>query len=247
MVLPGLWCCSLLAAATFPVELGLLSSVAGLSHSTAPRPLLLQGRAQWVLVTSSGPGPSLLTPVPPPQLGGASLGAPLSCLLCGEALGRLCWTRTCAPRVSAPHSGSGLSPQLLFHGLSSFTQQQCLGWCIGCLTRISDPQPLVPAAHFQAVWTWGCGFLCWPLAPSLHISPGDQGGWRVGGCLRMCLLAGERGGDMKPTSHHRKKSQPHQVEAKETFAPRRRSRGCNQPARVSLPPDAAEEKLVETN
>ena len=63
----------------------------------------------------------------------------------------------------------------------------------------------------------------------------------------MCLLAGERGGDMKPTSHHRKKSRPHQVEAKETFALRRRSRGYNQPARVSLPAEAAEEKLVETN
>lgn len=229
-----------------PVELGLLSSVAGLSHSTAPRPLLLQGRAQWVLVTSSGPGPSLLTPVPPPQLGGLSGSSPVLSPV-WRGTGQALLGQNLCPRVSAPHSGSGLSPQLLSHGLSSFTQQQRLGRCIGCLTRISDPQPLVPAAHFQAVWTWGCGFLCWPLAPSLHISPGDQGGWRVGGCLRMCLLAGERGGDMKPTSHHRKKSRPHQVEAKETFAPRRRSRGCNQPAKVSLPPDAAEEKLVETN
>ena len=127
MVLPGLWLCLLLAAATFLVELGLVSIVAGLSHSTAPRPLLLQGRARWVLVTSSGPGPSLLTPAPPPQLGGLSAGGSASCLLRGEALGRLCWTRTCAPQVSAPHSGSGLSPQLLFHCLSSFTQQQRLG------------------------------------------------------------------------------------------------------------------------
>ena len=89
-VLPGLWL--LLAAATFPVELGSLPPqaagagvphVAGFPHRIAPRPFLLQSRALWVLVTSSGLPP--ITSSPSLAVGGL-FGSSLALYLTRRAL-----------------------------------------------------------------------------------------------------------------------------------------------------------------
>ena len=97
--------------------------MAGFPHRLPPRPFLLQSRALWVLVTSSG----LLRIISSPSLavGGLS-GSPLALYLAWRAL---LPQNLYPPRLPPPAPWCLLYTwveHLLYHGLSSFNQRQPL-------------------------------------------------------------------------------------------------------------------------
>lgn len=160
--------------------------MAGFPHRIASRPFLLQSRALWALVTSSGLPP--ITSSPSLTVGGLS-GSPLvldlvwrggaegpaapgpgpallASLSCPHPLGLL-YTGVVACPLSSSFMASPPSPRG-----SPWVGE--LDASPGCLILSCSSQ----LHTFGPMWAWGCGFLCWPLAPLMAAcQPWGPGGW----------------------------------------------------------------------